>query len=124
MLIFLAFIFIPTAIIYLAINAAICYFFLRKAESDVDLVWLMTSRKANMAASAAMIVLSVLGYIAMASAFDGNCSEHRGPSVEACGAFATGVITLIALVGMFFLFILSGLWFFGKKPEKIKLRRS
>lgn len=120
MLFFLIFTFILTAIIYLPINAAVSYYYLRKAESDVVFASLVTSRRVNMTASAAMIVLSVLFYFALAFTFDGSCTEHRGPSAEACGAFAMGVAGLLVLIGMFFLLVLTGLWFFGRKPAKIE----
>ena len=119
MFIFLIFVLILITLIYLPINVAISYYYLRNAESD--LVWgsLMTSRSVNMTASALMIFLSVLAYVSMAFAFEGSCSEHRGPSSEACAAFPMLVAGLLVLVGLFFLFILTGLWFSGRKPAKI-----
>ena len=121
MLFFLIFTFILTAIIYTPINATVSYYYLRKAESEVVFASLVTSREVNMTAPTAMIVLSVVVYVVMAFASNGSCAEHRGPSAEACGAFAMGVAGFLVLIGMFFLLVLTGLWFFGRKPAKIEL---
>ena len=120
MLFFLIFTFIITAIIYLPINAAVSYYNLRKAKSDVVFASLVRSRRVNMTASAAMIILSVLFYSALAVTFDGSCTEHRGPSAEACGAGMMLVFAPTVLIGLFFLFLLIGLWFFGRKAPGIE----
>jgi len=117
MLIFLIFIIILGAIIYFPINAAVSYYYLRNSGSDVGLTSLMKSRRVNLRAAAAMVVLSVLSYITLGIVLDGSCS---GAKSHVCGAFMMVFFAVPVLIGMFFLFVLSAVWFFGRKPEKIE----
>jgi hypothetical protein len=117
MFIFFIVIVILAAIIYVPVNAAVSYYYLPKAESEGVFASLMMSRRVNLRASAAMIVLSVLSYITMGIALDGSCA---GAKSHVCGDFMMMFFAVPVLIGMFFLFVLSAVWFFGRKPEKIE----
>lgn len=117
MLIILILIIILAAIIYLPINAAVSYYYVRKDGSNDLVTSFMTSRRVNLRASAAMVVLSVVAFFALVIVLDGSCSGARS---HVCGDFTTAFIAVPVLIGMFSLFLLAGLWFFGRKPEKIE----
>ena len=71
----------------------------------------------NLRASAAMVVLSLLSYFTMAIVLDGSCSGARS---HVCGDIMMAFIAIPVFIGMFSLFLLTGLWFFGRKQEKIE----